>query len=299
MVGINIFAQSGTNAIGNAVLGSISINAGMNWDGSNIYWPCPYPYGGMYPDRTCTNFSSWAQRNGFRLGNDNGGLVQNNLFQDIFAYGSGNLGLHTNIPSGSSGTNQLIRATLVNNGHGDPINSKYKDKNMIDFSAFESVQDSFIVGTTYQGNGADLNTGYESYFDSNDNLVVNKTTKPLWPWPMEERIREEFNTHLTMYHAQTPELVNFSVTNTIYPLLAQYGAVDEPITPMPTVTPTPTLVPGDVTGDGFVNLADIIKLIQYIFDSNTTIAPGSNPNVDSNNGVNLLDIIALIGIIFS
>ena len=54
----------------------------------------------------------------------------------------------------------------------------------------------------------------------------------------------------------------------------------------------------DLTGDGSVDLNDIVLLIKYIFDPSIQIAQGASADIDGNNDVNLLDVIALIGIIF-
>ena len=69
--------------------------------------------------------------------------------------------------------------------------------------------------------------------------------------------------------------------------------------PTPTATPTPSPNPNDLTGEGIVDLQDIIRLIVYIFNPSTQLAPGSNPNIDGSNSVNLLDVIAIVSIIFS
>ena len=67
-----------------------------------------------------------------------------------------------------------------------------------------------------------------------------------------------------------------------------------------TPTPTPISDPNNLDGIGGVDLADIIVLIQYIFNPvGTYVAPGADPNIDSNGGVNLLDVIALISVVFS
>jgi hypothetical protein len=207
------------------------------------------------------------------LGAFNGGSIINNLFQDVFSYGNGGLGFSVSISSGSINQNQLIRATLANNGSGAGIRaesceSPFDDRcekersiqlSRIDaFNLFENnkidctaAQQPHCTGSGFNGAGARIEYRYESYFDENNNPVTVLTDVPLWPWPMEDRIREEFNTHLSMYHAQTPELVNFSVTNTFTPILAQYGALDVPVL-MPSHVPSTTMsVFQDITSNPF------------------------------------------------
>jgi hypothetical protein len=231
--GINVFGQSGANATNNAVLGSMVVKAGMTWDGADISWPCPAPNGA-----TCVDFSSWNTRNAFRLGDGNGGAVQNNLFQDIFAVGNGGLGFEVNIPAGN--LNQLVRGTLLSNGQGQPIRDIYKNKSILDgaLKTFSTLADSYIEGTSQQGNGARLKYRYQSSFDGAGNPVATLTTQALWPWPMEERIRAEFRTHLARYHAQTPELRDFSVTGT---MMAIFDALPPAIHPLGPSQPTTIL----------------------------------------------------------
>jgi hypothetical protein len=246
--GINVFGQSGANAVGNRVLGSIAMNVGMNWDGSDIEWACPYPGSSC---TTCWDPGWLTHRSGFGLGNPNGGSITNNIFQDIFSFGSGGLGFAIDIPSASQYQNQLIRATLVNNGIGAGIRAgrcdnpndlgceKERSIQLSRINAFGDFEDNqiectpaqqpYCTGSEFNGQGARIEYRYHSYFDDNNNIVTTLTDVSLWPWPMEDRIRDEFNIHLSMYHAQTPELANFSVTSTITPILAQYGAIDEPV----------------------------------------------------------------------
>jgi hypothetical protein len=309
--GINVFGQSGSDAIGNRVYGSIAMNVGLNWNSSTIIWPCPYP------DSSCTTCWSpnWLHhRSGFGLGNPNGGSINNNVFQDIFSYSSGGLGFNVNVPS--SGTqNQMIRATLVNNGVATNVmaqgcanpddlrcekNRSIQLPKLTAFSVFQdnkiqctSAQEPSCGGSGFKGQGAKIKYRYESYFDANNNPVINLTDIPLWPWPMEERIMEEFKTHLTMYHAQTPELANFSVTNTIVPILQQHGAMDGS-TPTPTNTsttntPTPTPEPGDANGDGKVDGLDyVIWLNNY---GTTTTDGASKGDFNADGRVDGLDYV--------
>lgn len=257
--GINIFGQSGANAIGNRVLGSMAVYSGMNWNGTNIQWPCPYPGSSC---TSCWN-PSWAtHRSGFNLGNPNGGSINHNIFQDIFAFSAGGLGFAIDIPIGSS-QNKLVRATLVNNGIGDklladgcadPLDNRCEINRSIQIgklNAFDEFSDNQIscspaqepqcTGTGFKGSGAKIKYRYLSYFDANNNPVTTLTDVPLWPWPMESRIKEEFNTHLTMYHNQTPQLANFSITNVMTPLLQQYGALDTQIPTPPAYSHPPSV----------------------------------------------------------
>src|SRR3989338_9332289 len=105
------------------------------------------------------------------------------------------------------------------------------------------------------------------------------TNQELWPWPMEQRIKDEL--------AREFGIQNFSVTNTIVPLINQHTAVQVPLTPTPTgptstpqptnastpvpPSPTPVLTQGDVNGDGNVNLTDLSTLLSNFGRSGTVI----------------------------
>ncbi|MCB0184185.1 MAG: hypothetical protein KDE31_07975, partial [Caldilineaceae bacterium] len=103
------------SAIGNQVLGSISIYAGTNHDGSVKEWPATRP-----TPTECTQLRSFdwpSQRAGFAIyGN---GLITDNLFRDIFAWGSAGLGL-TAILDGNHANNVIDHVTLFNNGLDNP-----------------------------------------------------------------------------------------------------------------------------------------------------------------------------------
>jgi hypothetical protein len=81
-------------------------------------------------------------------------------------------------------------------------------------------------GEPYNGGGARLQYRY---------VNGSLTDGPLWPWPMEDRIKKEFADPNLFQASGVPGQVwtNFSVTNTICPLLIQYEAVTScPTTPM-------------------------------------------------------------------
>jgi hypothetical protein len=205
-VSISIQANSSNAiAIGNKVLGSIAINAGMNFDGSVKQWgnvrPQPTDCDGM------TDFNWPNRRSGFSLHGQ--GEVRDNLFQDIFAWGNAGLGLVQGL-SGQYSNNQVIRATIFNNGLDNPEGpwpGKYGgiDTDVLQsaLDKFAKVEDSYIEKifvewtgypsgernmTSMNGEGARLTHRYV------DGVLTNI---PLWPWPMEERIQAELGISVT------------------------------------------------------------------------------------------------------
>jgi lysophospholipase L1-like esterase len=216
---INVFAQGTATASGNQVLGSIALRSGMNRDGSQVTWPCPSPYNPNCP--SCTDFSgNDGVRVGFHMGNDDGSTVINNTWKDIFAWGNGGLGFYAAVQNPPSGNNTLIRATMANNGLGEPVYWEIAGKSMRDkdLAEFEVLQDNKIEGTTHQGSGARLQYRYINGVlkDGSDGTPAQS----LWPWPMEKRIKTEF--------AEILGINDYSVTKTVYPVLAQHGAVTSP-----------------------------------------------------------------------
>jgi hypothetical protein len=197
--------SSGAIAIGNKVLGSIAINAGMNLDGTIKEW------GDIRPQPTdCSGiqYPNWkGQRSGFSL--HGGGEVKDNIFQDIFSWGNAGLGLVEDL-FGEYSNNQVIRATILNNGVDNsdgPWPGKYGgvDTDVLQsaLDKFAKVEDSYIekifvewpgypsgvrTMTSMHGEGARLTHRYV------DGVL---TDIPLWPWPMEGRIQAELGISVT------------------------------------------------------------------------------------------------------
>ena len=197
-------------AVGNKILGTVAIRAGMNPDGTVTTWGATRPQPNSCPN-SITDFNWPGLRSGFMLYGQ--GELSDNLFQDIFAWGNAGLGL-TMIPGTTffptNHNNNVVRATLLNNGLDNPDGPwpgqfGGKDTDIIEneLSEFSSVQDSIIdkvfirwpnypysprTLTSLTGNGAKLTNRYV-------NGVL--TTTPLWPWPMEQRIRNELGISVT------------------------------------------------------------------------------------------------------
>jgi hypothetical protein len=248
--GIELFAQDKANTAGNKIVGSISMLAGANYDGT------PMEYG-TRPECSSNNLDPNRPytRNGLPL-SIGWGQSDNNYLQDIFSWGSIYAGLTAYRQYHDSTDTHLAdvnRATIVNH---NPWPQEINGLGLL------TITDSNIESTSYQGSGARLQYRYV-------NGVL--TNEPLWPWPMEERIREEFKTHLTQFHAQTPQLQNFSVTNTIYPILAQYGAV-------------PTEGSSDLNNDGWINRDDAEILFNNWFTLST-----SSVDIYRDNRINGID----------
>jgi hypothetical protein len=212
--GIEVFAQSGATANNNKVLGSVSIKAGMNWDGSQEVWPCPSPYNSGCT--ACADFAANdALRRGFYIGNADGSIITNNLFQDIFAWGNGGLGLKVYLQSNGGSTNnnnRLVRATMLRNGLGRPIQGGITNLSMTaaERSLLAGISNSVIDGVSYGGGGgAQIQNRY---------VDGTLTAQSLWPWSMEDRIKSEF--------ARELGLSSFSVTQTVCEqILKPNGAV--------------------------------------------------------------------------
>jgi hypothetical protein len=194
-------------AVGNKILGSMAINAGMNSDGIPFYWGETRPQPSKYT--ALRDFGWGGQRSGFQLYGT--GNLSNNFFQDIFAYGSAGLGL--TFLQGDNPNNSNIhvnRATIMNNGLDNPIGpwpGKYggveTDAILVELNIFDSIENSYIEKifidwpgypngernlTSMTGEGARLTHRY---------IDGELTEIPLWPWPMEERIQNELGISVT------------------------------------------------------------------------------------------------------
>ncbi|HRW06404.1 MAG TPA: chondroitinase-B domain-containing protein [Caldilineaceae bacterium] len=167
------------SAIGNQVLGSISIDAGMNHDSSVKTWPRSRP-----TPTACNQLRDFqwpSQRAGFALFGD--GVIRDNLFRDIFAWGSAGLGL-TVILDGDHANNVVDHVTLFNNGLDNPagwggIGAELRpEENYL----WDEQHEVWVEEWDERGEGARLDKRYV------DGLL---TDEPLWPWPMEDRVRAE------------------------------------------------------------------------------------------------------------
>lgn len=192
------------SAIGNQILGSISIYAGMNHDGSVKEWPHMRP---QPTDCTALRDFHWpSQRAGFALyGN---GLITDNSFRDIFAWGSAGLGL-TVILEGVHGNNRADHVTLLNNGLDNPpgwggIGAELRPE---ENDLWDERDEFWVEEWDESGEGARLDNRY---------VDGTLTETPLWPWPMEDRVRAE---------------LGLSPTILVASLLGQWEARAKPLIP--------------------------------------------------------------------
>ncbi len=250
---ISVQANSDSaRAVGNRILGSAALRAGMNPDGTPRVWGCPEkpePCPGDRPKptsySTLRDFDWPAQRAGLVLYGS--GIVRDNLFQDVMAWGNAGLGVTLVAQNGGTFSgNVLRRATVFGNGIDNPngpwpgrYGGKDTDARKVELDRFDAVEDSYIDKVfvdwpnyptgprnlvSLEGQGARLTHRYV------DGVL---TDEPLWPWPMEDRIQAE---------------LGFSVTDLMLEILDKANASREPAnsngpTPPPSPTSTPTSAP--------------------------------------------------------
>ena len=283
--------------IGNQYLGNISLQNGMNLDGTYRVWSCSAmaPVCQSNGTKCAANGSTdWLyHRTGFTFGIYANPYFKNNTFQDLFAYGNASFGLTAggdwcdgtepvgtypcarcnsveNNPyenctlgqltaSDRSSGNILNRMTLAHNSlaSASPYNASGVEHPP---EALQTFRDYGTLGTLYiEGNTlyADKSKGARLRYRYVNGVLMDGTNgqpaQELWPWPMEDRIRIEL--------AREFGIQNYSVTNTIVPLINQYTAQQVPLgsgSPTPSVTPSPN--PADVNGSGGVDFNDL-KLV--------------------------------------
>ena len=250
---------------GNSYYGDMAIGTGMRWDNTQQKFVAPAfdssscTYNGIAKPAACANTQCislanvGAYRSGFVLGSYANPLFKNNLFQDIFAWGDGGPGLNAGPWANGSLNNSLIRATLVNNSLGNPPppTGTGVDTTANDLAQFTTKSDLKIGhvsgGSPYTGGGAKLEYEYTN---------GTQTATPLWPWPMENRIKKEF-ANPAFFQADGVNgrvWTNFSVTGTVCPILLQYGAV-------PSCPGGGVPIPGDLNNDGRVDISDLRLLL--------------------------------------
>jgi hypothetical protein len=234
----------------NKFYGLMSIGVGQKWDMKTLMtWPCPNP---AKPTQHCHDFSIPQHRAGFDLGIYNTPTLTHNRFSDLFAYGNAAPGITAGPWVSSSSDNSISNVTLAHNGLAPGNQWTGTQIFDADLARFTSASNLYIEGKSAyndKSKGARLRYRYV-----NGNLMDGTNNQPaqeLWPWPMEDRIHREFAIHLSKYFATNPQLQNFSVNNSVIPLINQYTAVPVPLTvsptatppPVPTATPTATPIP--------------------------------------------------------
>jgi len=204
--GLSILANtSGAQAIGNKILGSVAINVSVNPDGTVVEYPQTRPQPTKCPITQVINFNYWqGTRVGMQFYADGAGEMRDNLIRDLLVWGNSGLGLTVNVGSLFS-NNRLERVTITGDGLGlvndggpgtDAIRDQLQRLTVTD-SVISVIRDSSGT-TTYPpvtGGGARLQYRY-----INGVLMDGTNGQPaqaLWPWPMEDRIRNEMGISVT------------------------------------------------------------------------------------------------------
>lgn len=184
---------SDTNT-GNKILGSIALMSGADLVGNSIN------FGNVRPQPTTytllKDMYDPSNKTGLWLGSS--GKVQNVVIQDFLGYGNAGMGLHLyNDPNLVTYSNiNINRITLAHNGLdfiGGTTDTFTEDlqKVSITNSKINSVKGSawnHPTGSPLVGEGARLQNRYVNGILTEDSL---------WPWPMEQRIRDEMGLSVT------------------------------------------------------------------------------------------------------
>jgi len=215
--GFSLLSQgTGDDNIGNKILGSIAILGGRDFQGNIINW------GNIRPQPTqwdlIKDISNPAHRVGFLLWH--GGNIQNNLLQDILAYGNASVGIGTIAETAGMANNLVNRATIYNNG----LDHSYNGQVGIDafqqdlaritvtnsrIDKIRSANYPYSLTGSITGEGARLQNRYIDGMlkDGSDGTPA----QPLWPWPMEQRVRDELGISVT-------NLVSGIIPNQVSPI---------------------------------------------------------------------------------
>ncbi len=208
--GITVHANSpGVVAVNNQVLGCIAIDAGVNPDGSVIQWPLSRPQPTTCDPNQVYDYVSWSGlRVGYSLYSHTEAEISDTLFRDVLAWNNAGLGMSIMV-SAVSARNRLEHATFTGNGLGlvsdggrgtDALYSELQKMAITD-SAISVVHDSQGKSyPAYTGQGARLRHRYI------DGVLMDgsngQPAQSLWPWPMEQRIRDELGVSITNTIAQ-------------------------------------------------------------------------------------------------
>lgn len=230
-----------TNA--NIFAGNVGLFSGKKYDGSPIDW-------NTRPQPNACNYNSNIYEEGNRTGLwiERDGYANGNVIKDNFLYGNAALGFDLSRWESSVSVftnNSFSNNTIVGNGSDNPcggfpcvlggpgVDALKPHLDQFSGTSTNKIGAVYVSGepasrviTPYTGTGAHI------YYRYQDGI---QTTQPLWPWSMESRVQTELPIHLN-----APSI---SVTNLVYPLLAQYGAVPANGTPVPTMPTTPSSTP--------------------------------------------------------
>ncbi|MBK8047666.1 MAG: hypothetical protein IPK16_11380 [Anaerolineales bacterium] len=187
----------------------------------------------VYTCEGYTDYHTWAD---FRMGAGfyGQGLISGNVFEDLFSTGNAGLGFSAAKPFGVGVTDGVIdHATIFGNGLDAPvvdggIGAEVNDDQLDPFT----ITNTYIEGTSYQGQGARLQNRYV------DGVL---TATSLWPWPMESRALDELGISITDLMVNRYDVLS-PPTNGVTPTPATTTPSATP-TNTPTSTPTKTAVP--------------------------------------------------------
>lgn len=200
----------------NQVLGSLALLQGRDDDGS--VWtfgtgqlqpagrpgPTADKYGGRSCDGAITQWEEGNQRTGFSLWGQ--GELRHNVFRDILAAGNVGLGLSIARPSGPGSVGTLVdHATIYDNGaYLADWEQAFGGQIFLDGSDV-TVTNSRIANSQWanQGEGARLLYRY---------VDRQLTDQPLWPWPMENRIKDELGISVNELATRYANLDGFGLT---------------------------------------------------------------------------------------
>ncbi len=265
--GVSIQANDyNLSAVNNKVLGTMALQVGVNKDNSIKQWGTVRPTPNSCPDMV-SSFNWPGMRSGFMLYGQ--GELRNNLFRDIFSWGNAGLGLTFVTISGlnpKSGNNIIDHATIINNGKDNPDgpwpgqnggkNVDVLDKELALFNGVTNsyIQTVFRKWDNYPGGSKDVYTMNGPGARLTNRYVDGVLTgQPLWPWPMEERVKNELGYSVTNLVGSIAGLRGFNLIVTPKTgLISSGGSADVNVTIQPTgdfnekVTLTTTTTSNDV-----------------------------------------------------
>jgi hypothetical protein len=218
--GFSLLSQGpGDDNVGNKVLGSIAIDGGEDLLGNPIHW------GKIRPQPTqasiIKDISVLCHRVGFLLWH--GGDIRDNLLQDILSWGNASVGVGM-CEQPNMSNNVVNRATIFHNGldlqnYGNDVDAFQAD--IARLTVTNSRIDVISSSAPKTGEGARLQNRYVDGVlkDGSDGTPAQS----LWPWPMEQRIRDE---------------MGISVTNLIAEIVpSQVSQISDPNRPFLAVSP--------------------------------------------------------------
>jgi hypothetical protein len=171
-------------------------------------------------------------------------------------------------------------------------------ENVIDLTDEENVAVPVVLIEDARGNWNIYDTSVSAYIGHStkttkqlaiiETLDVNSSDYPAYAWSISiddsnvATVKDNYLQYSLMYN---PSASLFRVYTGTQKDVYLYKEIEEPIV---------EVMKGDVNGDGFVNVADVVAIVNYILGTPPEIFHFDAADMDEDNTINITDAVALV-----